>query len=232
MPASEAQIKANQANSKRSTGPTSPSGKEASRTNSYKHGLTGSGIVLPEREAAEVQRRYGTFARELKPDGEIGLTLVLQAARMSVRMEVCADHQTAMATERVRKALAEIEYPQGIDEAGATKLRAEVAHRAMFDTSPEAILARKYEAATERSFFRALKELRQMEKAAKAAEAEMIEQKLASFLPGDMTDEEFDKICLNIDSEPLPKAAQRVQLDDFAELRARVDVPFSIGKRR
>ena len=127
MPASEAQIKANPANSKRSTGPKSTSGKEASRSNSYKHGLTGSGIVLPEREAAEVQRRYSAYAGVVKPTNEIDAAVVLHAARMSVRMEICADHRNAMLTERVRKALADYEVPEGLDEVGAhqTSLRGE-----------------------------------------------------------------------------------------------------------
>ena len=71
MAASEAQLKANLANSLRSTGPKSTSGKEASRSNSYKHGLTGSGIVLPEREAAEVKRRYESYSDTVKPANEI-----------------------------------------------------------------------------------------------------------------------------------------------------------------
>jgi hypothetical protein len=79
---------------------------------------------------------------------------------MSVRMEVCANHETAMLTERVRQALAEIEYPEGVTEAEALKIRAEVTNRAMFDTSKEATLARKYEASAVRGFFNALKELR------------------------------------------------------------------------
>ena len=55
----------------------------------------------------------------------------------------------------------------------------------MFDPSPEATLARKYEAAAERGFFRCLKELERMKKAAKAAEDDLFEEKLASFLPGE-----------------------------------------------
>ncbi len=56
MPASEARILANQRNAQRSTGPKTPEGKEQSRRNALKHGLTGAGVVLPERDAAEVER--------------------------------------------------------------------------------------------------------------------------------------------------------------------------------
>ena len=117
MPASEAQLKANSANALRSTGPKSTSGKEASRSNSYKHGLTGSGVVLPEREAAEVKRRYEAFCDAAKPANEIDAAVVLHAARMSVRMEMCAKHRTATLTERVNNALADYDVPEGLDEA-------------------------------------------------------------------------------------------------------------------
>ncbi len=57
MPASEAQIRANRENAARSTGPKTDEGKERSRANALKHGLTGGGIVLPEADAAEVEAR-------------------------------------------------------------------------------------------------------------------------------------------------------------------------------
>ena len=61
----------------------------------------------------------------------------------------------------------------------------------MFDPSKEATLARKYEAAAERGFFKALKEFRQVEREAMATssttdadlEAEAYRKQLASFFP-------------------------------------------------
>ena len=52
MPVSEARIAANRANAARSTGPKTAEGKEKSRANALKHGLTGSGVVLAEADAA------------------------------------------------------------------------------------------------------------------------------------------------------------------------------------
>ena len=229
-PASEAQIRASKANGSTSRGPSSPEGKEKSRANSYKHGLTAT-VVLPEQTAAEVQRRYVAFATELQPSGEVGMVLILHAARMSVRMEVCANHETAMSTDRVRQALAEIEYPEGVTEAEAFKIRAEVTDRAMVDTSKEATLARKYEAASVRGFFQAIKELRQHEKAVKAAQAEMLGEESGSFLPGEMSDEEFDRLEAEFSSPTPRKPSNRVESDDFGTLKGRVDVPISISKR-
>src|SRR5262249_9722969 len=55
------------------------------------------------------------------------------------------------------------------DHAAVERDRAEAAQRALFDPSPAAVLARKYEAANQRAFFRTLKEYREVEGAAAAA---------------------------------------------------------------
>jgi hypothetical protein len=232
MPASEAQLKANLANATRSTGPKSSSGKETSRANSYKHGLTGSGIVLPEREAAEVKRRYDSFSATVKPVNEIDAAIVLHAARSSVRMEMCASYRTAMLTERVQKALADYDVSEGLDEAALSKLRHQVSTRAMFDSSPEATLALKYEAATERSFFRCMKELEKMKKAAKEAEEERFEEKLASILPPKMSDEEFEELAIKMGCPIDKNLAKLVESDVYADLKARAELPTPPSQRR
>jgi hypothetical protein len=231
MPASEAQIRTAKENGAKSRGPTSIDGKNRSRENSYKHGLTAT-VVLPEREADEVKRRFAAFAAELNPTGEVGQALALHAARMAVRMERCAEHENAMLTDRVRQILADYEYPEGLDEAGIAKLRNEISKRAMFDDSKEANLARKYEAAAERGFFKALKELRILEKQSKATEAELFGPESGSFSLGGMTDAEFDRFEAEFNPTPDLKPANRVKSDVLDELRGRIDVPISVGKRR
>ena len=144
MAASEAQIRASQENGSKSKGPISIEGKNISRENSYKHGLTAT-VVFPEREAEEIERLCASFVNELKAPGDLGLVLAYHAARMSVRMERCGEYENAMLTERVRKALAEYEVPEGLDESGIAKLRAEISKQALFDDSKEATLSRKYE---------------------------------------------------------------------------------------
>ena len=57
----QAQILANQANSKLSTGPTSDTGKAVSSKNNFRHGLTGPFVVL----GWENQEDYRTFRNEL-----------------------------------------------------------------------------------------------------------------------------------------------------------------------
>ena len=60
---------------------------------------------------------------------------------------------------------------EGLDVDGIELSRAEAPARAIFDASPEAVLARKYEAATERGLYRALREFREVQGIAPQVEA-------------------------------------------------------------
>jgi hypothetical protein len=103
MPTSEARILANRANSLKSTGP-SPEGRRISARNSLKHGMAGRGLVLPDSDAAEVERRNVALQAELAPATEMGVVLVHRLAMLSVRMEKGARHALASSARRVRHA--------------------------------------------------------------------------------------------------------------------------------
>ncbi len=328
--ATEAQIRANRENSKKSTGPKTQEGKERVRRNALKHGLTGSGVALPSEDQAEITRSFLALQNELRPSNELAEKLVRRTAFLFVRLERCEKHETSETSKRVRHAVekfdderlaaveelaAKIERepattsrrlqmtPEGIDwlldqweilqdelfkkgnrlywtnnhrarfelllgrnpadwrlgrlailsdavagfflnlekedgpglegEARADSARgelgrmideemarlkdvrvnldpkaieqdrAEAVDRTLFDTSKEAVLARKYEAATERALFRTLKELRQVE--ADAA------QGIKTEITVD-TEETYDNSALNEredepESSPSPESA-------------------------
>jgi hypothetical protein len=103
MPTSEARILANRANSLKSTGP-SAEGRRISARNSLKHGLAGRGLVLPDSDAAEVERRNQALQAELAPATGMGQLLVHRLALLSVRMEKGARHASASSARRVRHA--------------------------------------------------------------------------------------------------------------------------------
>jgi len=75
--ATQKQIEANQRNAKKSTGATSPEGKETVSHNRTKHGLCGRFQVLPEVES---QEKYDAFLEQLiedeAPVGEAEIALV------------------------------------------------------------------------------------------------------------------------------------------------------------
>jgi hypothetical protein len=104
MPSSEARISANRQNSLRSSGPKTVEGKERSRRNGLKHGMTGQGIVIPEEDSAEVERRHEALQKELAPQSMMGTILVQQLATLSVRMERGARQEFASVASRVRHA--------------------------------------------------------------------------------------------------------------------------------
>lgn len=168
------------------------------------------GLNIPEREAAEADHRCRSFAVELDASSEIEMVFVRHAARMSVRMERCALHATAIDSVRVRLAIAAVEIPEGCTPKEAENLRRDAATLALFCPSAEATLARKYEQAAERGFFRAVKELRIVQRDERARERREQEGHLAeplgSILPGELSDEEFDRIYAQAMSEGPPRS--------------------------
>ena len=107
MPASDAQIAANRRNSQRSTGPKTTEGKERSRRNSLKHGLTGEGVALTDEDAADVAERIQTLEAELQPSGLSSRLFLRRFAYLSIRLERCERLDTAVYAKRARHAEAE-----------------------------------------------------------------------------------------------------------------------------
>jgi hypothetical protein len=87
---SSARAEASRANGRLSKGPVSEEGKERSRRNGCKDGLTGKGIVLPPGAEAEVARREDEFARTFRPTDEVERGLVRQMALGAWRGEELA----------------------------------------------------------------------------------------------------------------------------------------------
>jgi hypothetical protein len=236
MSTSQARILANQANAQKSTGPKTPEGKERSRQNSFKHGMTGAGIVLPNEDLAEVERKFTAYQEDLKPSTELGRDLARRAAVCSVRMDRAVSQETAALSARVRQAEADFDAPEGLDEATAAQLRAEAGARAMFDPSKEASLARQYEAAAERGLFRALKELRLLEKAAQAAQPvvddAMLEETLASLFDLKKRAAAIEDRQAKRAPVPSSKPQNRIEPGYLEKIDNIFDVPISIGKPR
>ncbi len=118
MACSEARVRANRLNAQASTGPRTAEGKAASRANSYRHGLSGSGVVAAEGDRAAAERLADELDAELRPRTALGSILVGRLAVLAVRMDRCGHWESASLAGRVRDATARFDDGRA-DEADA-----------------------------------------------------------------------------------------------------------------
>ncbi|WP_435010863.1 hypothetical protein P12x_002151 [Tundrisphaera lichenicola] len=141
MPRTEAQIAASRANGLRSRGPVTPEGKAASRRNSLKHGMTGQGVVVPEGDADEVERRSAAMLDEMRPGSEMGRYLVRRIARLTVRVERCASQE--LATQAYRADHAEADFDEAriaeIDHTLSYLIQEPATHGRKLRSMPEGV---------------------------------------------------------------------------------------------
>ena len=105
MIASEERINANRSNAHASTGPRTEPGKSASKANSLKHGMSGSGAVIPPGDVAAVEDLARKLQAEFNAKSAVGMLMVRQLALLSIRMDRAAEHETAAIAMQVRHAV-------------------------------------------------------------------------------------------------------------------------------
>lgn len=84
---SEAKIRANRENAKKSTGPRTEEGKNRAKRNAVKHGLAGGGEIEPDDLAREMRKRADEWAALMKPAEGPEAWLVARAAALSARVD-------------------------------------------------------------------------------------------------------------------------------------------------
>jgi hypothetical protein len=94
-------IAANQRNAQLSTGPRTLEGKERSRLNAIKHGMTSETAVLPHEDATAFQERLEAFAAGIEPRNELEEKLVGQAALYSWKLDRANRSETARLTRSI-----------------------------------------------------------------------------------------------------------------------------------
>jgi len=104
MTCSPARLAANRRNALKSTGPRTAAGKERSRANAVKHGLTGEGVAIPTEDVAIIAGRFEALRDELAPRTVLGGILVKRVAMLSVRLDRSASQETSALAERVEHA--------------------------------------------------------------------------------------------------------------------------------
>jgi len=100
--ATPAQVAANQANSQKSTGPTSSAGKARSSRNSFKHGLYSKELVLPNEDPAELDQLRASLRAEHQPINTTEDMLVNDLAENFWRLRRMREFETrAMLPENI-----------------------------------------------------------------------------------------------------------------------------------
>ena len=97
----------NRRNAQKSTGPRTPEGKERSRLNAVKHGLSATIPVLPGEDPDAFRHRLETWADALAPGDVVEQFLVEQAATASWKIERADRVEAARLAAAVRDADAE-----------------------------------------------------------------------------------------------------------------------------
>jgi len=85
--ATTAQILSNQQNAQHSTGPRTPSGKQASSLNSTRHGLTSQLVLLPGEDAVPYEAFRAKLLTELAPEGTVEQMLAQTICDTQWRLE-------------------------------------------------------------------------------------------------------------------------------------------------
>jgi hypothetical protein len=162
------QIEANRRNSQKSTGPKSATGKAASRFNALRHGLTAKHCTISVEDGPEFNQIRDEFLAEHQPSTPSQFFLVEQAVMAAWRLRRLRKTETGYLNAEIKRLSKYIEglYPH---PSGAERL----ANAVDRDSGPGSTLLTLslYEVRLERSFYKALRELKLLKKEAAAAPA-------------------------------------------------------------
>jgi hypothetical protein len=150
------QIAANRANAQLSTGPRTEEGKARSARNSTKHGLTARHVVLSNEDRLDYEELRAQLISEHQPVGTQELLLVTQIVDSFWRMQRAKLLETAA-----------LESEIGWHDSTTDALDMFAAWRA---AQKDLDKLRRYVGSFERSYYRALAELRRMQAERRKAE--------------------------------------------------------------
>src|SRR5438874_274357 len=94
----------NRRNAQRSTGPRTAAGKDRSRFNALKHGLTARTPVLPGEDPEAFQSRIEAFVTFLGPENELEQYLAESAAQSSWQLDRARRAEAALLASSIRHA--------------------------------------------------------------------------------------------------------------------------------
>jgi hypothetical protein len=90
------QIEANHRNALKSTGPTTPEGKERSRRNNFRHGLTAETVIAALEDAEDYQPFEAAVIADYDAESAVERELVLRLASALWRLRRATGIETAL----------------------------------------------------------------------------------------------------------------------------------------
>jgi hypothetical protein len=98
------QVEANRRNAQKSTGPRTQEGKDRSRFNGVKHGMTAKFDVLPGEDAAALTGRIDAWTADFQPRNQLERDLIERAVRVSWQLDRVEQAYVARLTANILKA--------------------------------------------------------------------------------------------------------------------------------
>jgi hypothetical protein len=166
MSVTEIQLEANRANSTLSTGPRTPDGKEIASRNSLKHGLTSQQVVLPWEHPEEFAAVELSLSAEYKPITEQETRQLQQVAQNFWRLQRCRRMESQMFINSMYAPAPGLQLDE-IDEN-------ECLNNIFNANGKEFDRLRRYETTIERSYYKSIKVLEEMQKARRAQEEKIL----------------------------------------------------------
>ncbi len=165
--ATQSQIDANRRNAQKSTGPT-PEGRDAVRHNTLKHGLTAQLLLPSKEEQIELDRLCDAFETEFQPVGPTEESLLENLVAAKWRLGFARKAETGFFMKRAFELIND-ESSDCRDLLTNSRLAVIVD----LDSAGPDTLSKlsRYEARLERSFYKALSELRRTQSERQPAEA-------------------------------------------------------------
>ncbi len=108
----------NRRNAQKSTGPRTPEGKNRSRFNAVKHGMTARTLVLPGEDPDALQERLDSWIGNLQPQNDVEQFLVEQAVQSSWKLDR-ADRAEVARLSHIIETLPVLEANRQQEEAAA-----------------------------------------------------------------------------------------------------------------
>jgi hypothetical protein len=154
--ATQSQIDANRRNAQKSTGPTTPEGRAAVRHNALKHGLTAELLIPSMEDQPEFDRICDAFETEYQPVGPTEESLLQNLVSAKWRLSRAHKFETGFFLKRSLDLEHESQKYRELPANGRLALIVDL------DSAGPDTLAKisRYEARLERSFYKALGELR------------------------------------------------------------------------